>query len=108
MDRTSQRSSDSPTRDPKVLSIECLRGSYKADEWTHDMLQTGDIVEEIRIGTFTNSIIRSIKDPNYVLDFLDRYETEYFSMNDSPDRYNLFKRCFRVLEILGSSSSTIS
>ncbi|CAL0304181.1 unnamed protein product [Lupinus luteus] len=58
MDRASQSSSDSPTRDPKVLSIECLRGSNKADEWTHDMLQTGDIVEEIRIGTFTNSIIR--------------------------------------------------
>ncbi|OIW04552.1 hypothetical protein TanjilG_13934 [Lupinus angustifolius] len=58
MDQASQRSSDSPTRDPKVLSIECLRGSYKANEWTHDMLQTGDIVDEIRIRTFTNSMTR--------------------------------------------------
>ncbi|XP_004295212.1 PREDICTED: uncharacterized protein LOC101303311 [Fragaria vesca subsp. vesca] len=53
MDR-SQPSSDSPTREPKspvVLSIECLKGTSKADEWTDDMLQTGDIVEELRIGT---------------------------------------------------------
>ncbi|KAE8705708.1 hypothetical protein F3Y22_tig00110418pilonHSYRG00081 [Hibiscus syriacus] len=34
-----------------VLSIECLKGSSKADEWAGDMLQTGDIVEEIRIGS---------------------------------------------------------
>ncbi|WJZ88571.1 hypothetical protein VitviT2T_007853 [Vitis vinifera] len=33
-----------------VLSIECLKGSSKGDEWTGDMLQTGDIVEEIKIG----------------------------------------------------------
>ncbi|KAM1114934.1 hypothetical protein ACFX19_005745 [Malus domestica] len=53
MDRA-QSSSDSPTREPKspvVLSIECLKGSSKADEWTGDMLQTGDIVEELRIGS---------------------------------------------------------
>lgn len=50
----SQPNSDSPSRDsksPTVLSIECLKGSSKADEWTGDMLQTGDIVEELRIGT---------------------------------------------------------
>jgi hypothetical protein len=35
---------------PTVLSIECLKGSSKADEWTGDFLQTGDIVEELRIG----------------------------------------------------------
>ncbi|QCE09164.1 uncharacterized protein LOC114184929 [Vigna unguiculata] len=58
MDRTSQSSSDSPTRDPKVLSIECLRGSSKADEWTGDMLQSGDIVEELRIGSTAKSQIR--------------------------------------------------
>ncbi|XP_073063655.1 uncharacterized protein [Primulina eburnea] len=39
-----------------VLSIECLKGSSKAEEWTGDMLQTGDIVEELRIG---NTIISS-------------------------------------------------
>lgn len=41
------------TRSPTVLSIECLKGSSKADEWTGsgDMLQTGDIVEEIQIGS---------------------------------------------------------
>ncbi|XP_027355787.1 uncharacterized protein LOC113865440 [Abrus precatorius] len=58
MDRASQSSSDSPTRDPKVLSIECLKGSSKADEWTSDMLQTGDVVEELRIGGSANSLIR--------------------------------------------------
>lgn len=34
-----------------VLAIECLKGSSKADEWTGDMLQTGDIVEELKIGS---------------------------------------------------------
>ncbi|XP_028098104.1 uncharacterized protein LOC114297830 [Camellia sinensis] len=38
-----------------VLSIECLRGSSMADEWTGDMLQTGDIVEELRIGGSSSS-----------------------------------------------------
>ncbi|XP_030456983.1 uncharacterized protein LOC115677879 [Syzygium oleosum] len=48
--------SSSPPESPSsrglatVLSIECLKGSSKADEWTGDMLQTGDIVEELRIG----------------------------------------------------------
>ncbi|KAK3022609.1 hypothetical protein RJ639_045760 [Escallonia herrerae] len=36
-----------------VLSVECLKGSSKADEWTDDTLQTGDIVEEITIGNLT-------------------------------------------------------
>ncbi|XP_059628858.1 uncharacterized protein LOC132271489 [Cornus florida] len=34
-----------------VLSIECLKGSSTADEWTGDMLQTGDILEELKIGS---------------------------------------------------------
>ena len=60
MDRLSQSSSDSSSTrgDPKVLSIECLKGSSKADEWTGDMLQTGDIVEELRIGNSPNALIR--------------------------------------------------
>ncbi|CAJ2678989.1 unnamed protein product [Trifolium pratense] len=60
MDRTSSQSSssDSPSRDTKVLSIECFRGSSKSDEWTGDMLQTGDIVEELRVGGSANSLIR--------------------------------------------------
>ncbi|KAL9688379.1 hypothetical protein QQ045_032800 [Rhodiola kirilowii] len=33
-----------------VVSIECLKGSSKGDEWASDMLQTGDILEEIKIG----------------------------------------------------------
>ncbi|CAA0805764.1 Unknown protein [Striga hermonthica] len=41
---------------PGVLSIECLTGSSKADEWTGDMLQTGDIVEELKIG---GSVVRA-------------------------------------------------
>ncbi|PIA53453.1 hypothetical protein AQUCO_00900204v1 [Aquilegia coerulea] len=36
----------------QVLTIECLKGSSKADEWNGDMLQTGDIVEELKIGNF--------------------------------------------------------
>ncbi|WOK91991.1 hypothetical protein Cni_G00682 [Canna indica] len=33
-----------------VVAIECVAGSSKADEWGGDMLQTGDVVEEIKIG----------------------------------------------------------
>ena len=55
MDRASQSSSDSPTQDVKVVSIECLRGSAKSEEWSGDMLQSGDIVEELRIGSSSNS-----------------------------------------------------
>ncbi|KAI3706364.1 hypothetical protein L6452_24048 [Arctium lappa] len=36
-----------------VLSVECLKGSSKAEEWTGDMLETGDIVEEIKIGNMS-------------------------------------------------------
>lgn len=48
MDRSN--SSGRKTSTTTVLSVECLKGSSKADEWTGDMLQTGDIVEEITIG----------------------------------------------------------
>lgn len=58
MDRASQSSTDSPTRDLKVVSVECLRGSAKSEEWSGDMLQSGDIVEELRIGSSPNSLIR--------------------------------------------------
>lgn len=44
------------SRSSVVVSIQCLKGSSKADEWTGNMLITGDIVEEIRIG---NMILRS-------------------------------------------------
>ncbi|KAG5250037.1 hypothetical protein OIU77_026409 [Salix suchowensis] len=56
MDRNSPP--ETPGRDSKstlVLSIECLKGSSKADEWKVDMLQTGDIVEEILIGSGSSS-----------------------------------------------------
>lgn len=36
-----------------VLSIECLKGSSKAEEWAGDTLETGDIVEEINIGNMS-------------------------------------------------------
>lgn len=52
MDRTS---SPENIKSPTVLSIECLKGTSKADEWTADMLQTGDIVEEIIIGGGSSS-----------------------------------------------------
>ncbi|KAM3398294.1 hypothetical protein P3S68_001809 [Capsicum galapagoense] len=51
---TTSRSVNSSS--PSVVSIQCLKGSSKADEWTGDMLITGDIVEELRIG---NMILRS-------------------------------------------------
>ncbi|XP_071915471.1 uncharacterized protein [Coffea arabica] len=38
---------------PLVLSIQCIKGSSRADEWTGNLLQTGDIVEELRIGNLT-------------------------------------------------------
>ncbi|RWW75872.1 hypothetical protein BHE74_00016066 [Ensete ventricosum] len=33
-----------------VVAIECVAGSSKAEEWGGNMLQTGDVVEEIKIG----------------------------------------------------------
>ncbi|XP_031099270.1 uncharacterized protein LOC116003519 [Ipomoea triloba] len=46
-------SSSSKPTSSLVLSVQCLKGSSKGDEWTGDMLQTGDIVEELRIGNLT-------------------------------------------------------
>uniref|UniRef100_A0A803NC70 Uncharacterized protein n=1 Tax=Chenopodium quinoa TaxID=63459 RepID=A0A803NC70_CHEQI len=46
----------------KVLAIECIRGTSRADEWSGGLLQTGDIVEEIQVGEL---ILRSpFKDGN--------------------------------------------
>lgn len=60
MDRTnsldfSQSSSSRTTSTAAavVLSIQCIKGSSRGDEWTGDLLQTGDIVEEISIGNLT-------------------------------------------------------
>lgn len=33
-----------------MLAIECIRGTSRADEWSGNLLQTGDIVEEIKVG----------------------------------------------------------
>ncbi|XP_023511791.1 uncharacterized protein LOC111776701 [Cucurbita pepo subsp. pepo] len=137
MDRI-QASSESPSTRLIVLSIECLKGSSRADEWTGDMLQTGDIVEELTIGSsmcvrapFKNGrsgiqrilhgsfkdkqtsivvrvrrgrdefselqacivpndsggkkqyVLRSITDPNYVVGFVDRTESECFDLQAS-------------------------
>lgn len=49
---SSRRNSGNSTH-TVVLSVECLKGSSKADEWTDDTLQTGDIVEEIVVGNLT-------------------------------------------------------
>ncbi|KAI3688218.1 hypothetical protein L1987_81928 [Smallanthus sonchifolius] len=49
----SESSSRSRFANAVVLSIECLKGSSKAEEWAGDMLQTGDIVEEIKIGNMS-------------------------------------------------------
>ncbi|KAJ8472123.1 hypothetical protein OPV22_026466 [Ensete ventricosum] len=35
---------------PSVVVIECVAGSSKAEEWGGDLLQTGAVVEEIKIG----------------------------------------------------------
>ncbi|KAK9692381.1 hypothetical protein RND81_09G260400 [Saponaria officinalis] len=46
----------------KVLAIECIRGTSRADEWSGGLLQSGDIVEEIVIG---NILLRApFKDGN--------------------------------------------
>ncbi|KAL2332192.1 hypothetical protein Fmac_019773 [Flemingia macrophylla] len=57
---SSSSSSDSPSREreAKVVSIECLKGSSKGEEWSGDMLQSGDVVEELRIGSSGSSRIR--------------------------------------------------
>ncbi|KAH9623920.1 hypothetical protein KSS87_002313 [Heliosperma pusillum] len=34
----------------RVLAIECIRGTSRAEEWSGGLLQSGDIVEEIEIG----------------------------------------------------------
>ncbi|KAF7824092.1 hypothetical protein G2W53_022236 [Senna tora] len=101
-DGASQSSSDSPTRDPKVLSIECLKGSSKGEEWTGDMLQTGDIVEELRIGSSPNSVIR-FKAPfkngrNGVHKILhDSYKNKHTSIlvrvRRGPDRFAELQAC---------------
>ncbi|KAL1190841.1 hypothetical protein V5N11_030590 [Cardamine amara subsp. amara] len=57
MDRTNQPESASRPGNTVVLAIECLKGSSKSEEWSGDMLQTGDIVEEIRIGSGPGSAI---------------------------------------------------
>ncbi|KAJ6852180.1 uncharacterized protein M6B38_254405 [Iris pallida] len=47
----SSSSSTSSSSSP-VVAIECVSGgSSKAEEWRGDMLQTGDVVVEVRIGT---------------------------------------------------------
>ncbi|XP_072977409.1 uncharacterized protein [Typha angustifolia] len=38
-----------PSDGTPVVAIECVAGSSKAEEWGGDMLQTGDVVEEIKI-----------------------------------------------------------
>ncbi|CAN7092029.1 uncharacterized protein LOC103839905 [Brassica rapa] len=57
MDRTHQSESTTRPENTVVLSIDCLKGSSKSEEWSGDMLQTGDIVEEIRIGSGPGSAI---------------------------------------------------
>ncbi|GMH00074.1 hypothetical protein Nepgr_001913 [Nepenthes gracilis] len=53
----SASSSSSPiSKSGTVLAIECIRGTAKADEWSGGLLQTGDIVEEIRVG---DTVLRS-------------------------------------------------
>ncbi|GER41115.1 dihydrolipoyllysine-residue acetyltransferase component of pyruvate dehydrogenase complex [Striga asiatica] len=47
---SSSSSPAKPASSPAVLSIECLKGSSRGGEWSGDMLQTGDVVEELRIG----------------------------------------------------------
>ncbi|PWA43597.1 hypothetical protein CTI12_AA391440 [Artemisia annua] len=51
--QSSEGSSRSRHANNVVLSIECLKGSSKAEEWAGDTLETGDIVEEINIGNMS-------------------------------------------------------
>ncbi|CAI9290145.1 unnamed protein product [Lactuca saligna] len=49
----SEDSSKGRSSNAAVLSIECLKGTSRAEEWTGEMLETGDIVEEIKIGNIS-------------------------------------------------------
>nr|DAD29879.1 TPA_asm: hypothetical protein HUJ06_031347 [Nelumbo nucifera] len=53
MDRN-QRSENAEAagRGGAAVAIECLKGSSNADEWNGNLLQTGDIVEELKIGSY--------------------------------------------------------
>ncbi|KAF8395876.1 hypothetical protein HHK36_019831 [Tetracentron sinense] len=51
MDRTQASEICEGTKGGPVLAIECLKGSSKAEEWNGSMLETGDIVEELKIGS---------------------------------------------------------
>ncbi|WOL12055.1 hypothetical protein Cni_G20819 [Canna indica] len=134
MDRLQQPSE----RAAAVVAIECVAGSSKAEEWGGDMLQTGDVVEEIKIGgsaavhspfkggksgvqkllhsAFKRGdtsievrvrrcggeaaelqacivphgpagrrqyVLRSIRDPNYAVGFVDRMESECIALQGS-------------------------
>ncbi|CAL9042122.1 unnamed protein product [Musa banksii] len=123
---------------PSVVAIECVAGSSKAEEWGGDLLQTGDVVEEIKIGgspdvrcpfkggksgvqkllhsAFKRGdtsievrvrrcggnaaelqacivphgpagrrqyVLRSIRDPNYAVGFVDRMESECIALQGS-------------------------
>ncbi|XP_074321347.1 uncharacterized protein LOC141657863 [Silene latifolia] len=121
----------------KVLAVECIRGTSRAEEWSGGLLQSGDIVEEIEIGhlnlrapfkdgnsgvqkqlhnCFKNKVssirvrvrrgelndsaelnacivpdgrkkhkyvLRAIDDPNYVVAFFDRTESECLRLQAS-------------------------
>ncbi|ERN11697.1 hypothetical protein AMTRI_Chr03g44870 [Amborella trichopoda] len=43
-------SSNLASKGSSVVAIQCITGSSKAEEWDDNMLQTGDMVEEITIG----------------------------------------------------------
>lgn len=46
-----------PASNSAVVAMDCVAGSNIAEEWSDDMIQTGDIVEEIRIGGSMDSIV---------------------------------------------------
>uniref|UniRef100_A0A0D3H8B7 Uncharacterized protein n=1 Tax=Oryza barthii TaxID=65489 RepID=A0A0D3H8B7_9ORYZ len=56
----------------QVVVLECVAGSSKAEEWGGGggVVQEGDVVEAVRY------VLRSLHDPNYVLGFVDRLESE--------------------------------
>ncbi|KAL8129314.1 hypothetical protein V2J09_018469 [Rumex salicifolius] len=46
---SSPTSTSGSSRSAMVLAVECIRGTSNAEEWSGNLLHTGDIVEEIKI-----------------------------------------------------------
>ncbi|KAL2940868.1 Elongation factor Tu chloroplastic [Bienertia sinuspersici] len=99
--RSSNSSSNSPSTsrrisNTKVLAIECIRGTSRADEWSGGLLQTGDIVEQIQIGDL---ILQSpFKDGN---SGVQKYLHSYFKSKVTEIKVRVRRGEFDSAELAG-------